>query len=71
MSNARIIRSRRDAEQALEELAERKFSSELAAIRKTARTMSCSKAGIAGRDQAVRAVLIGFAGNIEPLELTS
>jgi len=71
LGNIRIIKSRRDAEQALEELAARKFESELAAIRNAAQSMSRSKAGTPGREQAVRAVLIGFSGNVDALEQAS
>lgn len=71
LGNIRIIRSRRDAEQVLEELAERKFAGELAAIRQAAQSMSCGKAGIPGRDQAIRAVLIGFSDNVDALEMAS
>jgi hypothetical protein len=67
LSNIRIIKSKIDAEKALKELVVRKFSSELAVIQQAAQAMSYGKAGMQGREQAVRAVLIGFAGNVEEM----
>lgn len=71
MNNIRIIKTARDAKEALSELAERRFQQQLTIIRQTAQSMAQAKAGTSGRDQAVRAVLIGFSGNIEALEQAS
>ncbi len=71
LSNIRIIKTVRDAREALSLLAQRKFEDELAAIHRAAQNMSQGKAGAAVREQAIRAVLIGFSDNVEPLELDS
>ena len=71
LNNIRIIRTVRDAREALSLLARRKFEDELVAIHQTARTMSDSRAGMPGRELAIRAVLIGFSYNIETLEQAS
>ena len=65
LSNIRIIKTVRDAKEALALLSRRKFEDELAAIHRAAQNMSQGKAGAAGREQAIRAVLIGFSNNIE------
>ena len=67
LSNIRIIKTERDAKEALALLTRHKFEDELVTIRQAARTMSRGRAGMPGREQAIRAVLIGFAGNIAEL----
>ncbi|MCF6200146.1 MAG: hypothetical protein L3J67_12285 [Hyphomicrobiaceae bacterium] len=71
MSNIRIIRTVRDAEEALSLLARRKYGQELTAIRRLAQNIANSRGGKTAREQAVRAVLIGFADNVKALELAS
>ncbi|MCF6200276.1 MAG: hypothetical protein L3J67_12980 [Hyphomicrobiaceae bacterium] len=71
MNNIRIIRTVCDAEEALSLLARRNFNQQLAIIRQTAQAMAQASAGTPGRDLAVQAVLIGFADNVDALELAS
>jgi hypothetical protein len=71
LNNIRIIKTVRDAKEALCELAEHRFQQQLTIIRQTAQSMAQARAGTSGRDQAVRAVLIGFADNVDALELAS
>ncbi len=71
VNNIRTIKTVCDAKEALSLLAQRKYQDDLATIRRLAQKIANDRGGNPGREEAIRAVLIGFSDNVETLEQAS